>query len=319
MSILIISLLLFFFILFLGFSFNNIIHSEEHELRAKIQDRLKAGDRTITSVRLEKKERLSDIPFLDRILKKTSYVKKLQDHLTQAGVSLSVGSFLLFSLLVSLLVFTFAPLAGMDMGVSSIFALTVLALPFFVVTFERNKRRKRFSDRFPDAIGLLASSLRAGHSLQMALETVALEGKDIVSQEFGKVLSEIGVGQNFEEALKGILGRVDTPDLRLFISAVVLQRETGGNLAELLDNLELVIRERQELSRELKSSTAQARLSGIVLSCLPIFVGILVYIIHPEYIIFFFKDPIGKNLLWLCVGGQFFGFITIQKIVSIEL
>lgn len=178
---------------------------------------------------------------------------------------------------------------------------------------------KRFSGLFPDAIAVMASSLRAGHSLQIAFETVVNESGDIIAQEFKSVLSEFGVGQNFEEALKGILTRVDTPELRLFISAVILQRETGGNLAELLDNLELVIRDRQELKRELKSSTAQARLSGMILSLLPVFVGLVLYFIHRDYVLFFFQDSIGTKLLAGAVIGQMLGIAFIQKIVHIEL
>ena len=144
------------------------------------------------------------------------------------------------------------------------------------------------------------------------------EGKDLVSFEFNQVLSEIEVGQNFEEALKGILTRVDIPDLRLFISGIILQRETGGNLAELLDNLESVIRERQELRRELGAATAQAKLSGIILSLLPVFVGFFVFIVNQKYMLFFLNDPIGTKILLSCVVGQMFGIFWISKVIRIE-
>ena len=153
----------------------------------------------------------------------------------------------------------------------------------------------------------------------MAIEEVVNEKADIVSEEFHKILSEVEVGQNFEEALKGILNQVDTSELRLFVSAVVLQRETGGNLAELLDNLEAMIRERQELKGELRAATAQARFSGLILGLLPIFVGLAVFMIHPDYILFFFRDSTGTKLLALAVVMQVLGIVAVQKIVHIEL
>ena len=313
------SIFSFLFIFFLALSVSKLIRAEEKEVRAKLIDRVKAGDVTLTPLQIERKRRLIHLPFLDQFLKRIAPLKRLQDCLSQAGLSIFIGSFILFSTLLGLLTFLFIVALGVHVGFAAPSALAAGVLPSLVVIWKRNRRRKKFSDRFPDAIDLMASSLRAGHSLQMAIQTVIGEGRDILSVEFEKVLSSIEVGQNFEGALKGILSHVDTPELRLFISAVVLQRETGGNLAELLDNLEGMIRDRQEMRRELSAATAQARFSGLILGLLPIFVAALVFMIQPDYVLFFFKDNLGRKLLEASVIGYVLGILTIQKIVHIEL
>ncbi|MBI4372294.1 MAG: type II secretion system F family protein [Candidatus Omnitrophica bacterium] len=317
--ILLVSTASFFFIFFLALSLSNILQAEENERKAKIADRLKNSGLEITALRLEKKERLSDLSFLNALLRRIGHLKGLQNYISQAGLSISVGAFILFSLLLASMTFFVGALIKIGLTSTVASSLLIFLFPFLYLGFRRKSRIKKFSIRFPDAIGLIVSSLRAGHSIQMAIESVVQEGGNVVSIEFDKMLSEVQVGQNFEEALKGILNRVDTPELRLFISAVVLQRETGGNLAELLDNLETVIRDRQELKRELTATTAQARFSGLVLSLLPAVVTLMIFVIKPDFIFFFVNDPIGIKLLIACVIGQFLGMFTIQRIVHIEL
>ena len=192
-------------------------------------------------------------------------------------------------------------------------------IPFLYVQNRRQHRRKLFCRGFPDAIARLANSLRAGYSLQMAIEAMIEEADSLIAGEFRLVLAEMEVGQNFEVALQKMIERIDTPDLRLFIASVTIQRESGGNLAEILDNLELTIRDRFALQKELEAATAQAKLSGLVISLLPIFVGIFIFFIHREYILFFFQDPMGKNLFWCAMIGQVMGMLTIKKIVSIQM
>jgi tight adherence protein B len=310
---------LFFFVFFLGLSISNIVQAQEKELKAKIEDRLKNSNKTITAIRIAKQERLSDMPFLDRLLQRMVVIKKIQNFISQSGLSMSIGSFFLLSLVLASFVFCVSVLFRSDLWLSFGSAFSFMLLPFLYIAFKRGNRIKRFSNRFPDSIGLIASSLRAGHSLQMAIETVVEDGKDVVAFEFRQVLSQVEVGQNFEDALKGMLTRVDLPELRLFISGVILQRETGGNLAELLDNLEFVIRERQQLRNELKSATAQAKFSGIILGLLPVFVGFFVFLIDQKYATFFLNEPIGHKLLGATLISQTLGILWIRKIVQIDI
>ncbi|MBI1977624.1 MAG: type II secretion system F family protein [Candidatus Omnitrophica bacterium] len=313
------SLFAFLTVFFIIYGFSNMVQSEERQKRAHIINRLRVVNEKTSEFQIEKNRRLSDLNLFNRILMRIKAMKKLQHFITQGGFHFSVGSFLLFSSLLSALAFLFSLLTGIHFSTAFLVACGFFFFPYVWVNFKRAARTRKFSDRFPDAISLIGSSLRAGHSLQMAIGTVINEGKDIVSVEFEKILSEVEVGQSFEEALKGILDRIDTPELRLFVSAVILQRETGGNLAEILDSLENVIRDRQELKRELKATTAQVRLSGTVLSLLPLLVSLFVLIIHPDYILFFIKDSLGTKLLIACLIGQGLGIMTIQKIVRIQL
>ena len=309
----------FFTVFFLTLAASNFLHSAQDRIEARIAERLSACMHTLTPVQIQKRDRLSDLAFLDRLLQHIGGVRSLQHLLSQSGLSLTLGSFVLLSLLLGAIGFFVTAMTTGSLTAALMSEAVCVGLPVFYVRLARNHRRNKFSEHFPDAISTLASSLRAGYSVQMALGSVVSEGGDIVSEQFGLVLSELEIGRNFEEALKGILYRVDTPELRLFISAVVLQRETGGNLAELLDNLEAVIRDRQQLKRELHATTAQARFAGIVLSLLPIFVSFFVFLIHPKYILFFFQEEIGTKLITACVIGQILGILSIRKIVRIEL
>jgi len=309
----------FFTVFFLTLGASNFLHAGQDRMEAKVAERLGACLKTLTPIQIEKKDRLSDLAFLDRLLQHIGGIRRLQHLLSQSGLTLTLGSFVLLSLLLGAIGFFMMLMASGNLILSFVSEAMLAALPVLYVRLSRNHRRKRFSEHFPDAVGMLASSLRAGYSVQMALGTVVSEGGDIVSHEFGQVLSELEIGRSFEDALKGILYRVDTPELRLFISAVVLQRETGGNLAELLDNLEAVIRDRQQLKRELHATTAQARLAGVVLSLLPVFVSFFVFLIHPNYILFFVREPVGIKLFIACIMGQILGVLSIRKIVRIEL
>ncbi len=317
--ILLVCSLSFFFVLFLTLSASNVLHGKEDRLATRIAERVKEDLSANQSLKIERKERLSDLPFFNRLLKETVGARKLQSLLTQAGLTFTLGAFVLVSMLFGTFGFFLMVILQAKLPIALIAVFVICISPTFYVFLKRKGRIKKFSNHFPDAVGMLASSLRAGYSLQMALGTIVQEGETLIAHEFSQVLYELEVGKNFEEALKSILDRMDTPDLRLFISAVILQRETGGNLAELLDGLEGVIRDRQQLQRELKATTAQARFSGMVLSLLPIFVGFFVYLVHPDYILFFFRESIGVKLLIGCVIGQILGLLSVQKIVNIEL
>ena len=314
------SILTFFVFFSLGLSMSGGSRKEknkaEERLRRLFQD---PSENQTQVVHLEKRERLSDLPLLDRILRKMAWVLKFHFWVCQAGLPLSSGALLLIALFIGSASFLTLALLHADPLFEILVIPALAGIPFVGVAFARTRRFKCFSNAFPEAISRMASSLRAGYSLQMAFEAVREDSGNLVAEEFGKVIAEIELGQSFEEALKRMLQRIDTPELRLFISGVMIQKESGGNLTELLDNLETTIRERLQLQRELDAATSQARFSGMILSFLPIVVGCFVFLIHRNYILFLFQDPVGKNLLWMSVAGQIMGFISIHKIVHIRL
>ena len=320
MTSLLIALSVFLSMCFFYKAFHKRGNHPELLLQARLGRHLNpGGDQNTGSPVLNRRGPYSDIPFFNRFLRAFRLVQALTDLIRQSGTEISTGTFLLLAALWQLVSFLSCHMAGFPIAATIGFMMLGFFSPLAVFAVKRAKRRKVFSLALPQVLGCMSSSLRTGYSLQMALESVIEESDTIIAQEFKKVLAEVEVGQGFEVALERMLERIDTPELRLFIASVKIQRESGGNLAELLDHLEAAMRDRFELKRELQAATAQAKLSGMVLSGLPFFVGIFIHFVNPGYIGFFLNDPVGKGLFWLCIGGQLIGILVIQKIVNIRM
>ena len=185
------------------------------------------------------------------------------------------------------------------------------------------RRRRRIADTFeaglPEALDLLTRAIRAGHPLTAGLQMVADEGPPRVSEEFRKTFEEHRFGLSFEDALLGMVDRVGLVDVRIFATAVLIQRESGGNLAEILDKLSSTIRARFAIRRQLRVYTAQGRLSGYTLAALPIVVGFMIYLIEPAYVLILFNTGIGNLLLGVGIVLQLIGYLWIRNIVNIEI
>jgi tight adherence protein B len=192
-------------------------------------------------------------------------------------------------------------------------------LPYMVVRFRRNKRIDAFEEMLPEAIDLLGRAIRAGHPLSSGMKMVADETKEPIAGEFRRTHEEHRFGLPFEDALLAMADRVSLIDVRILTTAILIQREVGGNLAEVLDNLANVIRVRFTIRRQLRVYTAQGRFSGYVLGALPIAVGLAIYSLNPPYIRLLFTDPLGKLMVLLAVLFQIAGFLWIRKIVNIEI
>jgi tight adherence protein B len=193
------------------------------------------------------------------------------------------------------------------------------SLPYFYLRRRRKALAEAFESEFPEALDLLTRAIRAGHPLTAGLRMVAEEGPDRAALEFGKSFEEHRFGLPFEDALLGLVDRVGLVDVRIFATAVLIQRESGGNLAEILDKLASTIRDRFTIRRQLRVYTAQGRLSGYTLAALPIVVGSLIYLIEPSYVMVLFNVTLGRLLL---AGGfmlQIIGYFWIRKIVNIEI
>lgn len=192
-------------------------------------------------------------------------------------------------------------------------------LPYAVVRRRRNKRLYVFEEMLPEAIDLLSRAIRAGHPLTAGLKMVADETQEPISGEFRRTHEENRFGLPFEDALLAMADRVSLIDVRIMTTAILIQREVGGNLAEVLDNLANVIRVRFTIRRQLRVYTAQGRFSGYVLAALPIAVGFAIYALNPPYIQLLFTDPMGKLMVLMAVTFQIIGFLWIRKIVNIEI
>src|SRR4051794_16759547 len=192
-------------------------------------------------------------------------------------------------------------------------------IPYLIVRRRRNGRMYRFEEMLPEAIDLLGRAIRAGHPLSAGLKMVADETTEPIQGEFRRTHEENRFGLPFDDALLAMADRVSIVDVRILVTAILIQREVGGNLAEVLDNLANVIRIRFTIRRQLRVYTAQGRFSGYVLAVLPVAVGGAIYSLNPSYIRLLFTDPIGKLMLLTAVVFQIIGFLWIRKIVDIEI
>ncbi len=202
---------------------------------------------------------------------------------------------------------------------ATIAAVVGASIPYLIVRHRRNKRMYRFEEMLPEAIDLLGRAIRAGHPLSAGLKMVADETTEPIQSEFRRTHEENRFGLPFDDALLAMADRVSIVDVRILVTAILIQREVGGNLAEVLDNLANVIRVRFTIRRQLRVYTAQGRFSGYVLAVLPVAVGTAIYTINPSYIRLLFTDPMGKLMLLTAFVFQVIGFLWIRKIVDIEI
>jgi tight adherence protein B len=192
-------------------------------------------------------------------------------------------------------------------------------LPNFYVRHRRTKRLNAFEEMLPDAIDLVGRALRAGHPLSSGFKMAADDGPDPVASEFRRVFEEQRFGLPLQDSLLGMADRVDLVDVRILVTAILIQREVGGNLAEILDNLAAVVRARFTIRRQIRVYTAQGRMTGYLLSALPIILFLLLYMINRQYMSILFTDPIGKILVTVAISMQLIGFLWIRKIIKIEI
>jgi tight adherence protein B len=193
------------------------------------------------------------------------------------------------------------------------------AAPLLYVLRLRASRLKAFEEVFPDTLEFISRSMRAGHAFSVSLEMIHREFPEPLSGEFRRTFEEHNLGLPLDVALQGLANRVPLLDVHFFVSAVLLQKRTGGNLAEILDKLAYVIRERFKLRGRIKAISAHGKMTGIALTCIPIGVGVIMFFVNPEYVNFFFEDEIGNTMLGAAIGFQIVGYLIIRKIVSIEV
>lgn len=243
----------------------------------------------------------------------------LRQFLAQADVNMSPTQFAAITLglvAASVLICSFA---AVPIVFLPIVATCLGACPFGYVFIKRKRRVAAFTRQLPDALELVSRALRAGHSLAAGFSLVGDEMSDPISTEFNRCYEEQNLGIPLEEALEGMTERVPNLDLRFFATAVILQRTTGGDLAEILDKIGHLIRERFKIWGQIQALTGEGRLSGIVLLALPPVLFVVMYRLNPEYTMVLFTDPIGQWMLGGAVALQLVGALVIRKIISIKV
>jgi tight adherence protein B len=264
-------------------------------------------------------EQLSQIPALDMLLRRSTRVSDLQKMLEQADMSMRAGNFLGVSALTGVATAIVAYVLGRRADVAWIALLVGFVLPYSYASIRRNKRFEKFEELFPEAIDTLARAVRAGHAFTTALEMITAEVSEPVAGEFRQLYEEQKFGMPVRDALMNLTERMPLVDVKFFVTAVMLQRETGGNLAEILDNLSYVIRERFKIQRQVRVYTAQGRLTMALLMGMPPIIVTTMLLLNPSFIRPLFSDPIGHFLLVAGITLQTIGYFVIRKIIRIQV
>lgn len=289
-------------------------------LRERLATVHQAAERKPTEeLALLRDELLSEIPALDRMLQRSARVTRLRRLLQQADMKMRAGNFLLLCVVSACLFGMLLLLLSKVVLFAWVGAAGGLMLPFVYASFRRQKRFQKFEELFPEAIDTLARAVRAGHAFTTALELIASEMSEPVSGEFRKLFEEQKFGLPVRDALLNLAERIPIVDVKFFVTAVMLQRETGGNLAEILDNLSYVIRERFKIQRQVRVYTAQGRLTMLLLMALPPIIVLIMEVMNPDFIKPLFSDPIGHVLIVVGVILQTIGFFLIRKIIQIQV
>ncbi|MGE5677751.1 MAG: type II secretion system F family protein [Pseudomonadota bacterium] len=247
------------------------------------------------------------------------YREKTEIKLIQAHLPLKYEEYITINLIVLVVAAVISLVFTENIFISAGFAILASFLPLLYVNIRRKGIIHKIETQLPDTLALLSNTLKSGYSFLQAIDAAAKELPPPISQEFQQIMREINLGVNTEKALEGFGKRVQSPDLELIILAVLIQRQIGGNLSEILDNISETIRSRIKIKGEIKVLTAQGRVSGLIISLMPVVLGVVLYFMNPSYIMGLFKNPVGIGMLVLAVFMQAIGIFLIRRIIRIEV
>jgi len=270
-------------------------------------------------VALEKETTLSDIPAFSAVLRQSqTLTNRIQGLIDRSGLNLTVGKFLLMSACSGMGAYLLVALTTRTILLALAVGLVASWVPYLYVRHKANQRMNRFEEIFPEAIGLIVRALRAGHAFTTGIAMAAEEMSDPVGPEFRLVYDHQNFGMPMEDALKRLAERMPLLDVRFFVTAVLTQRDAGGNLAEILENITSVIRDRFKVKRQVRVVTAHARISGLVLAGMPPACALVVSVIAPSHMKILFTDPLGIRMVIVAIVLQILGALMIRKLVDIE-
>jgi tight adherence protein B len=289
-------------------------------LKERLADAIRSSAHsTDMDVQLARQELLSEIPWMNRVLIKLQVSSKLKQMIDQADAHITVMRLILFSLTAGVLAFLAVSMVSASYLLMGFFAVVATALPILHIQRKRKKRLKKFLQLLPDALDLMSRGLSAGHAFTEALQMVSTEMPEPISTEFRKTYEEQNLGLSLKLALENLVERVPILDLRMCVTAVLIQRETGGNLSELLEKVAYTIRERFRIMEDLKTMTLSSRWSAWLLCALPIFLAVYVSFMNPGYMDVMWRDARGNKLLAIAAIMQVLGMLMVQKIMKIRI
>jgi len=283
-----------------------------------IESARKRGHKSL-DLELMRDELLSAVPLLNRLMLRWSGATRLRRLLEQAGVQLKTGKLVLITGVVALGSYLIVLQLSRTTLLAAVLGIAAGFIPIGIVAFKRQRRLRQFERHFPEAIDLLSRAVRAGHAFSTGMEMIGKELPEPVAGEFRRTFEEQNLGLPLREAFFNLTERVPLIDVRFFVTALLIQKETGGNLAEILDNLAATIRERFKILGEVRIRTAQGRLSAGILIALPPMMLLLLRSINPDYVNVLFEDTMGLIMLTIAVTLQIIGSVILWKIVHIEV
>jgi tight adherence protein B len=271
------------------------------------------------AVDIGKSVQLSSMPWLNAILLRIRSVTELTRLLQQADIGWTPGRLVLSSIAAWAIAGYLIDLRTGLGWLALVLSLPVGAAPWIFVLVKKRMRFNKFEAAMPDALDMVVSALRGGHSMLSALGMAANEAPDPVGREFRLCFEEQNFGVDLRTALNNLVRRIPLQDLRMVATCIIIQKESGGNLAEVLDKTAHVIRERFRIREEVKTHTAQGRLTGWILALLPVGLGILIFIISPEHIMLLFTNPLGQKMIGTGVVMNLVGLLIIRRIVNVRV
>lgn len=304
---------------FAGLSLLDQRSAQARLLRDRLSKTEKPAEEPVPDAAVVRDEMLSRIPAFDAVLRRSERVSVLQKMLEQGNLNVRAGNFLMLCVVDAAVLGLLFFIAGGNLIFGWAGAILGFFVPYAYASHRRQKRFQRFEEKFPEAIDTLARAVRAGHAFTTALEMIANEVSEPVAGEFRQLYEEQKFGLPVRDALINLADRIPLVDVKFFVTAVMLQRETGGNLAEILDNLSYVIRERFKILRQVRVHTAQGRLTMVLLMALPPTIVLVMLTINPGFIRPLFTDPLGHALIVAGITLQTMGYFFIRRIIRIQV
>ncbi len=294
--------------------------SPKAELKRRLRHVALTGGRDSGSMTTDlRSEIVRETPPLVRALSKVPFLRGLEGRIDRSGLTISVQTFLFVTLAIVFVGFAICYLLSKNIILALIVAAVLLAIPFFFMEFKKRQRENRFTELFPDALTMIARSIRSGHSFASSIELVGSEVSDPVGSLFKMAYDQQMLGLRINDTLNNLNNRIDSLDLRFFTTATAINSEVGGNFAEILEKLADTIRERIKIKRQLRVHTAQGRMSGYILAVLPIIVFFMMNIMIPGYQNKLLHDDTGRMILIGAAVLQVIGFFVIRKIINIRI
>ena len=292
-------------------------------MRRKLEDRLQEVTQPLEAIEsgnaLVKVAPEGPLPAIDRMLGGTAQGSSLARWIEQSGMKASISGVLIVAVGLAVLLAFVAGMATRSPWALPVGAALGFGLPFIVLNIKRGRRMRNFEEQFPEALDLIGRALKAGHAFATGLKMAADELPEPVGPEFRKTFDEQNFGLPLKDALDNLARRIPLLDVRFFTTAVLIQRETGGNLAEILENLAHVVRERFKILRQVRVYTAHGRFTGYVLLALPAVLGIALSFINPDHMNMLFRERMGQMMLLFAIVMQTVGFLWIKQVIKIEV